>query len=430
MKVPLKPICSWDIGVLVLNGLLQFGTGYTIPKYVTDYAPIIWLHSDDPFMPSDILTHVLHTTPYIGFDPLPDPPTLTLDTLSSLNKYARGGKRVYLTSNDRVTAMPDWFLGETPDATGGLHNSTACAVVVVEKTEHDLDAFYFYFYSYNEGADIEQVLPPLNRLIPEAKPGDHYGNHVGDWEHNMIRFRDGEPTGIYFSQHASGEACSWEDEACFSKQDGRPVVFSARGSHANYRQEGSHIHDEALIDVADKGRRWDPIKPAYFYKYDPATDVLIPGHPETHSTDWFHFKGGWGDKKYHDSDPRQKTVRYFGLKKYQDGPTGPKFKHLVRKGLRPDEPPPTSLLKTLVGIYMSVYGCCLEGHNPWVVVIFVLLVLAAIIFLLVFGVRMIASRLKGLFRKRRRQTEVAESAVPLLDLERVEDETYPSIPQL
>lgn len=29
---------------------------------------------------------------------------------------------------------------------------------------------------------------------------------------------------------------------------------------------------------------------------------------------------------------------YFGLKKYENGPTGPKFKHLVRKGLFPDEP--------------------------------------------------------------------------------------------
>jgi hypothetical protein len=27
----------------------------------------------------------------------------------------------------------------------------------------------------------------------------------------MVRFRDGEPTGIYFSQHSSGNALKWED---------------------------------------------------------------------------------------------------------------------------------------------------------------------------------------------------------------------------
>ncbi len=54
----------------------------------------------------------------------------------------------------------------------------------------------------------------------------------------MIRFQNGKPTGVYFSHHAGGEACGWDDEACLSKQGERPVVFSARGSHANYPSEG------------------------------------------------------------------------------------------------------------------------------------------------------------------------------------------------
>lgn len=28
----------------------------------------------------------------------------------------------------------------------------------------------------------------------------------------MIRFRDGKPTGIYFSQHSDGAAYKWDDE--------------------------------------------------------------------------------------------------------------------------------------------------------------------------------------------------------------------------
>lgn len=40
-------------------------------------------------------------------------------------------------------------------------------------------------------------------------------------EHNMIRFKDGNPTGIWYSQHAYGEACSWEDETCFLKDGNR-----------------------------------------------------------------------------------------------------------------------------------------------------------------------------------------------------------------
>ena len=129
-------------------------------------------------MPSDILTHVYHTIPRLGFDTIPDIPELSLNNLSMLNKHGTG---VFLTSIDDVATNPEWFLGETPDTTGALHNSTACAVVLVEHNEHDVDAFYFYFYSYDEGGDIEQVVPPLEKILPDAKPGDHYGNHVGDW---------------------------------------------------------------------------------------------------------------------------------------------------------------------------------------------------------------------------------------------------------
>lgn len=129
-------------------------------------------------MPSDILGHVLHTKPYTGFQPMLDAPEVDLDNLSLLNINGDG---VYLTSADNVTTNPEWFLGETPDAKGALHNSTACAVVVVDKTETEADVFYFYFYSYNQGADITQVLPPLDRILPESKAGDHFGNHVGDW---------------------------------------------------------------------------------------------------------------------------------------------------------------------------------------------------------------------------------------------------------
>lgn len=36
----------------------------------------------------------------------------------------------------------------------------------------------------------------------------------------MIRFEDGEPTGIYFSQHSDGQAMEWDDPE-LSKVDGR-----------------------------------------------------------------------------------------------------------------------------------------------------------------------------------------------------------------
>jgi hypothetical protein len=39
-------------------------------------------------------------------------------------------------------------------------------------------------------------------------------------EHNMIRFRQGKPEGIYYSQHSDGAAYDWSHEGLTIK-DGR-----------------------------------------------------------------------------------------------------------------------------------------------------------------------------------------------------------------
>lgn len=109
--------------------------------------------------------------------------------------------------------------GSAPDASTGRlgDNATACAVILVDREDgvagEDLDAFFFYFYSYDQGPNITQVMEPLDQLVkgPKADTGMHFGNHVGDWEHNMVRFTGGEPVGIYYSQHEGGTAYSWDD---------------------------------------------------------------------------------------------------------------------------------------------------------------------------------------------------------------------------
>ncbi|KAG8416406.1 hypothetical protein J3458_006994 [Metarhizium acridum] len=189
-----------------------------VPDYVKRYAPLVWLHSEDPFRPADLLQHIRHTTPTANQKPISDLPDLDLDNLALLNNVSSG--QVALTSNDDVTALPDWLFGQLPDESGRIVNATPCVVILVEQSPRDVDAFFFYFYSYDRGANITQVLEPLNRLIKDTEHGMHFGDHVGDWEHNMVRFRDGKPNGIYYSQHSGGAAYAW-DHADLSMKDGR-----------------------------------------------------------------------------------------------------------------------------------------------------------------------------------------------------------------
>ncbi|OLN97839.1 putative vacuolar protein sorting-associated protein TDA6-like protein 1 [Colletotrichum chlorophyti] len=376
------------------------GPDLRCPDYVIRYAPLVWLHSDDPYMPSDLLEHIRHTTPAIDGKPLQHLPPLDLDNLEILNDREDD---VALTSNDDPLAYPPWLLGATPDSEGKVHNATPCVVIMVEKNQRDVDVFYFYFYSYNEGPNITQVLEPFNRMVrgKNVELGIHYGDHVGDWEHNMIRFRDGKPVGIYFSQHVDGAAYSW-DSPKLTKSDGRPIVYSARGSHANYISTGKQIHNAVLVDYCDQGRKWDPILSAYFYRFDADSFTLTPLLSPNESlntqsssrnfTSFFYFKGWWGDIAYPDSDPRQDTVPRFGLKRFQSGPTGPRHKHLVRKGLKPDERRKMGWMEWSVGIYMSWYPCCIKGWRVWVSLGFLIAIFSGAVIGVVLGIRTYRTR--------------------------------------
>lgn len=47
----------------------------------------------------------------------------------------------------------------------------------------------------------------------------------------MIRFKDGVPQEIFYSQHSDGFGYTWDAVA---KNGDRPVVYVALGTHANY----------------------------------------------------------------------------------------------------------------------------------------------------------------------------------------------------
>lgn len=85
-----------------------------------------------------------------------------------------------------------------------------------------------------------------------------------------------------------------------------------------------------LHDITDRGPLWDPLLNVQGYTYDYDTDHLrsstfTPDAP----TEWFYFRGHWGDKFYPLGDSRQ--YRFAGQYHYVNGPIGPRFKRLNRK---------------------------------------------------------------------------------------------------
>lgn len=299
-----------------------------VPDYVSTYAPVVWLYSGENYFPSDIGAQLVPTKPEINFTVIEGYENpLTLNNLNSLNNYGTGGTDVYLTSVDDITTNPAWLNGVKPDSTGKTDGATSVAIIVNDHGEGLVDAFYMYFYAFNWGGvllDIQEV-----------------DLHVGDWEHNMIRFQNGTPIQVWFSQHGFGEAFTYD---CLEKQGVRPVTYSGNGSHANYAINGSHDHTipnvnlpgaGILTDYTDQGTLWDPLLGAYFYSYDASANTYT-AYDSSYPTAWLQYLGAWGDEQYPNSDPRQHEILGISATaEFTSGPTGPENKQLNRTEVCP-----------------------------------------------------------------------------------------------
>lgn len=152
----------------------------------------------------------------------------------------------------------------------------------------------------------------------------------------MIRFQDGVPSQVWYSQHGFGEAFTY---SCLEKQGLRPVTYSGNGSHANYAVSGPHDHTipnvnlpgvGLLTDYTDKGTLWDPLSSAYIYSFNANANSYAAYDP-SYPTAWLQYLGKWGDEQYPNSDPRQHEIFGIGATaEFAGGPTGPEDKQLNR----------------------------------------------------------------------------------------------------
>ncbi len=193
---------------------------HEIPQYIIEYAPLVHLFSGEQFWPCDVAEHLFHVTPELNYTPVQGRlQSSNLTNLDRLNLFEHG-RHVYLTSNDNVEDRPEWLIGEKnipdefdydggdddeddakietvaklPKRNGGGRSNAPAVLITVDKGKGIVDAFWFFFYSYNLGNKVFNI---------------RWGNHVGDWEHTLIRFQHGEPKLLFFSEHNFGEAYSY-----------------------------------------------------------------------------------------------------------------------------------------------------------------------------------------------------------------------------
>lgn len=287
-----------------------------LPSFATTYAPYAYLNSGESYWPSDIVTHLQNVVPEVNFSPIGATGSATLANLDTYNSS------VYLTgSNNAISNTPSWVTSGygKPGSTGD--SAAPGLIIAVDLNSTTTDVFYFFFYSYNYGGKTLDI---------------NFDDHIGDWEHIMIRFNNGEPYAIYFSQHGAGSAYYW-DVPNFNGE--RPITYIATGSHANYVKSGSEDYTVAggiVTDNCNAGFYWDMTQNYRGYWYDVSSNEFsIAGGAGTGGSDegsetasWLSFEGFWGDNQYPDSYSDQYCI--FGECHYTGGPSGPVTKNLGR----------------------------------------------------------------------------------------------------
>ena len=272
-----------------------------------------------------------------------DPARLYQNKLSTPFAHTPQAQKPFFKRAETRRGNPrNWKRAPVVPRPGGYSPAPAF-LVMVDKGNGILDAFWFYFYSYNLGTTVMKI---------------RFGNHVGDWEHSLIRFHNGKPKAVFFSAHSGGLAYSYDavEKGKGPGREGRPVLYSAKGSHAMYATAGTHpyiLPFGLLADVTDKGPLWDPAQNYIAYHYnssithgaDSYVHVTgeVPDTPSFHEMaftiqpaldnpdaplGWWWYSGHWGDKFYTLGDWRQ--WRFVGQYHYVNGPYGPRWKNLGR----------------------------------------------------------------------------------------------------
>jgi hypothetical protein len=80
------------------------------------------------------------------------------------------------------------------NGSAGGRSSAPAFLIVADRGDGVVDAFWFFYYSYNLGNSVFRF---------------RFGNHVGDWEHSCTRFYKGVPKAIFLSEHEGGKSFTY-----------------------------------------------------------------------------------------------------------------------------------------------------------------------------------------------------------------------------
>jgi hypothetical protein len=281
------------LGALALASHAQAATP---SKLLAKYQPVTYFTSDELFRPSPVDSFIADST-LERFDPttgmfVPVDPDPTPETLPSEGAGWRLNQQPcspFLGLAGQACYAASWAAHDDPSTVYGRVVRTGGKVVV--------QYWYFYyddFYSYTS---------PASDFIWQA--------HEGDWEVvNVVLSADEEPLFVGYSQHCLGQRRTWSKTPRWRGH--HPIVYVARGSHANYLEQRTHTLETACLpgpvldfftnaglplpaDVTGDGASAGP---AGF-----GSEATVRERVSEDDPAWIAFPGAWGELQFFHAQP-------------------------------------------------------------------------------------------------------------------------------
>ncbi|KAI3935958.1 hypothetical protein MKX01_021909 [Papaver californicum] len=297
-----------------------------IKTIIQTYSPLIYLHPDEPFLPSSVSWFFNNGALLYKQGEKSNP--VRIDSTGS--NLPQGG------SNDDMywLDLPVDGAAKGKVKKGDLQSSNAYFHVkpMLGATFTDISIWIFYPFNGPARAKVEFINIPLGKI----------GEHVGDWEHMTLRVSNfnGELWRVYYSEHSGG---TWlnASEVEFVSGKNNVVAYSSLHGHAFYAKPGLVLQGNNDIGIyndtskskimMDTGVRYELVSAEYL-----GSIVVEPT--------WLNFNRQWGPKINYDTREELKNVEKLlpGNLKTQfenivnslpnemfgeEGPVGPKMKN-------------------------------------------------------------------------------------------------------
>lgn len=269
--------------------LLLWMEGFSIPAraqadddaaLLERYAPVFYFHPDEYFRPQPVEVMLpearLRRSSPFWFD---------VNVLASLNL------RDFLNLPPEKSFFLDvWYGSEGSAATDyTAHRSYYRALLSPEAggpepavygrvhrdAQGHITVQYWAFYFYN----------------------DWFNKHEGDWEMLQVMLDpDGTPRWVVYSQHHGGTRRAWEDTPRYAQT--HPMVYVAKGSHANYFA-GDESYPNGMtigktrVELLDRTGSVEQLRPRVIRLPERAEVVANPA--AWPGAEWLPYRGRWGE---------------------------------------------------------------------------------------------------------------------------------------